>query len=170
MDLSQRFHEHLVGHSLNQVTHGSSLKSLVDILVPLIGSEHNKTRFRIDTAHGSNDFNTAFVRQPEVHQSNLGPESPVQLDRFLRGPGLPDKIHILLRLDNSGNTKAHDRMIVADKNSDFLVFAHMLPLFGGDCNWERRMLNDTVVPCCGALTMPMRPPMRSTRSRMPSIP
>src|ERR1700677_3085739 len=161
-----------MGHALDEVSHRAGLQRLVDILVALIGGEHDETRLRRRSPNFTNDLDPALIGEPEIHQGDVGAMFPEETDRFHGGPRLGGYHHVGLRLNDGGNAEAHDGVIVADKNLDLRLITHsfMLSWAAGDCRCERRTLNETVVPRAGTLTMPMRPPMRSTRSRIPSIP
>src|SRR5258707_1966652 len=144
----------------------------MDILVAFVGGEHDETRLGGIPPYGANDIHTALIGKPEISESDVGPMFPEQTKRFVGSCRLGGYGHVRLRLNDGGNAEAHDRVIVADENFNLLFITHigMVSSTGGDCRWERRTLKETAGPCSGSLTIRMRPPIRSTRSRMPSIP
>src|ERR1700722_4438498 len=161
-----------MGHALDQISHRAGLERLVDILIPVIGGEHDEACLGSTPPDCPDDFDAALIRKPEVHQGDVRAMFPEQTERFLGRSCLGGHRHVGLRLDDGGNAETHDGVIVADEDFNLLFIVHiwMLSSAAGDWRFDRRTLKETVVPRAGTLTMPMLPPMRSTRSRIPSIP
>ena len=66
---------------------------------------------------------------------------PVQAERFLGSSRLGGYRHVGLRLNDGGNAEAHDGVIVADENFDFLNIIHSLHAVLGSRGLEMRTPN-----------------------------
>src|SRR5882757_3823313 len=122
-------------HAFDQIPHSAGFEGLVDILVALVGCEHDETGLRSGPADGAYDVHTALIRKPEIHQSDVGPMFPEQAYRFLCSSRLPAYRHIRLGLNDGGNAETHDRVIVANEDFNLLFIAHicMPSSAAGDC-------------------------------------
>jgi hypothetical protein len=111
------------------------LQRLVDILVALICGKHDETRLWRHSPDFTNHLHPAPIGEPEIHQGDIGVMFPKETEGFRSGPRLGGYHHVGLRLNDGGNAKAHDGVIVADKNFDLLFITHscMLSWAAGDC-------------------------------------
>src|ERR1700681_3808948 len=112
-------------HALDEISHGAGFQGLVDILVALVGCEHDETGLRSGPADGTDDVHSTLIRKPEVHQSDVRPMLPEQAYRFLCSSRLPGYRHVGLRLNDGGNAEAHNRVIVADEDFNLLFITHI---------------------------------------------
>ena len=75
--------------------------------------------YRIDAAH---------VREPEVHESDIGLVFTKTLDRFARVGSLRNHLHVRLAIDDGGNPFAHQRMVINTEDA-YLVCDNFVVLF-----------------------------------------
>ena len=113
-----RVEQFQVRHSLNQVGLRSGGDRFANVLVALIGSEHDHGAFgpfRLDRA---NCLYTAHLGHSQIHQDHVRPVHTKLLDRLPAVRCLCDELHVRLSGEQLGNPVAEERMVIDGENAD----------------------------------------------------
>ena len=151
-----------------------------DVLVGVVGRQHDDARLRIDLANPPDRLDALHLRHPQVHQHDVGTVRAERLDGLAAVGGFGDDLEIGLLVDDVGDAGAQQRVIVDDQHARRAASA---PAAGavagqrsasaGSRDRERRRLpgeHHLGARARGAVTKVSDAPMRSARSRMLVMP
>src|SRR5271170_962003 len=99
MHLADGVDELLSRHALEQVCLGPGLERALDLGISFKGREHNHARIGELGTYGDHCIDPANVRQPEVHERDVGPVLTKALDSLLPGGSLRNQQHVGLISD-----------------------------------------------------------------------
>src|SRR5215204_3048501 len=131
-----------------------------DVLVIVVGGEHDDVRARRARDEAPRRLHAVHSRHNEVHQGDVGGVLGGELDSFLPAPGLGYHADIALCLQKGADPLSHQRMIVYQQYGDRLAHNHS-PFFS--CTGQT---HSTRVPLPGARSTSTCPPSLTSRSRM----
>ena len=161
--LAHRADQFVQPHALEQIRERASAYRRVDMLVLVIGREHDHLRARTMLLDESRRRHAVHLRHHEVHQDDIGREVRREQRRLAARSRLADDLEAALGLEQRADALAHDGVVVHDHDRDRLRHAPtstscaMPPASG--VRASRR------VPLA-PLLMVSAPPSASTRSRM----
>lgn len=91
----------------------------MNVLVSVIGGEHDKLRVLLLGTNGADHIHAAHAGKFEVHQHDIGRVLGPQPERLFACARLRNGHHVRLGINDGGNADSHQRVIVHDKNFHF---------------------------------------------------
>ncbi len=110
----------VAGGIFQQIAHGSRANAVKDPIVGVVSGKDDDLRpgqRRHDLPRGLNAVQT---RHLDVHQNHIGLQLLRQIHRFDAIGGLTDHLQIRLMIQDDGQTRANDILIVGEKNSNLV--------------------------------------------------
>src|ERR1700677_2607672 len=141
-----------MGHALHQVAHRACLQSAMYLFVAFICGKYEEARLRSNLPDGADNLHSTFLRQPHIDQRDVGAMLPIEFERLSRSARLRNHLHVGLRLNHRGDAETHDRMRVAEENSDPLFFLHCDPRmrWTNSSSQAKKGLDWALSACCDA--------------------
>ena len=157
--------EFLGGHALEQIGARARLQRTIDVLVAVVGGQHNEAGLRIFHANALNHFNTAQAGQAQIDEGDVGLVLANLRNRLHSVGGFTHDFNAFHHVKQRHQTLAHHVMIFDDQDANrFLCHSDSFMAFESDVR------SRTVVPEPGALVTSRVPPMVAARSRIPVRP
>src|SRR5215470_4796342 len=92
---------------LQQVSLGSGLQRSINIFIAIESSEHDHASVRKILSHCRDCFNASKLRHSQVHQGDIRPMQPVQLECLMTVCPFRHDCHVRHGIDQGDETLAH---------------------------------------------------------------
>ena len=173
MNRADRRDQLLGGHALQQIGARAGLQRAIDVLIAVIGCEHNEARLRRLHADALDHLDAAQARQPQIDQRDIRLVLAKLRDGLHAVRGLAHHLQAFHHVQQRHQPLAHHVMIFHHQHANRFL--------GHGCSFcslhLRRQLSvgtgarsRTVVPAPGSLVTSSVPPIAAARSLIPVSP
>ena len=99
----------------------------LNLYVSFERGQHDDARVRELRAYLNERVDAAHVREPQVHEGNVGAVLAEQLDSLAARCRLCHNRHVRLAVDDGGDTLPHQRVVVNTEDAYARLFTHSDP-------------------------------------------